>query len=138
MDPSRRDDGEQFRVVEIFEHRGRTCVIVKVDHTIGLSEKFKQSIKTFNSMYPFYNGYVEVLSTSRRKNLEKMIGNIESEELTYKGKLDQYDESRLKGKIFVGFDTAHWYDMEHPERKTLEVVKQRTIDFCDEIVEKSL
>jgi len=136
MNPSKRRSDKQFEVEDVFEYKGRTCVIVKVEMELELRKNpsITAPFLTLKSMYPFYNGYVEILD-KRKRNFD---GIIESEEITFTGKLDQYDDIELKGKVFAGFDTAHWYDMEHPERKTLQQVKERTIQFCEEMIAKGI
>lgn len=110
-----------FELVEVFEHLGRVCVIVRVK-IHGVS----------------HNGYVSVPEKHKDKNYDDFEGKIETDELTYGGHLESYQKCNplIVGKWFVGFDSNHVWNIEEPETRTYESVRARAILLAEELVAK--
>lgn len=106
-----------FELIEVFNHKRRKCVIVKVNiPKIGES----------------HNGYV---SLSENFNREKDPADfIEDIEITWYGKLSQYELP----EEYIGFDTNHVYNDIHPETKTYENVRKVTINLAEEMIRKGV
>ena len=105
----------RWKAMEIFVHKGRICVVVNMDNS-------------------YHNGYIQVLPKNQGKDYERFVKKIKTDELTYSGDL----HGLFNGIWFFGFDSAHsWNDM-HPETKSFESVKERTIKLCEEMVRKKI
>jgi hypothetical protein len=70
----------------------------------------------------YHNGYVEC---EQGTEFDNMCVYICGEEITFHGELSGLPD----GKYYIGFDTCHYYNDQHPETKTAEHVKAR----CQEI-----
>ncbi|MFP4006367.1 MAG: hypothetical protein ACLFUR_06650 [Candidatus Hadarchaeia archaeon] len=99
-----------FEIADIFKHRNRTCVVVRVN--IG-------------SVDVFHNGYVSVRDGNKETWYDYFQDRIETCELTFSDYLDQYDEFD-KEKWFLGFDTAHSWNDRNSESKAFSAVRERT------------
>ena len=103
-------------IKEIFEHKGRTCLVVEMN---------------IRMVGAFHNGYVEVSNKNKDKSYHDFVDQIQTDELTFSGKLE---DERLKDKYFLGFDSCHFWNDKKPESKTFESVKDRTIELCEEMI----
>lgn len=115
---------DEIIVKDVFKVGRRTCVVVE---------------RIMPCLLPFHNGYVEVLKKNYGKSYWDFIEKIETEELTYSGDLSHLNDPRIpKGKWFFGFDSAHYWNDLHPESKTFENVKERTIQLAKEMIKKRI
>ena len=109
----------EFKIVEIFKHRRRICVVIAA----SLS-------KSMN----FHNGYVSMLSKNSGRDYSEFYGKNLPEEPTFSGDLDFYRKSEIPlGTWFMGFDTAHIWDTSTTQ--SLDAVIQRTKDLADVMIE---
>ena len=117
----------QITVVRVFDYKGRTCVVIGI---------------WLNFIGNYHCGYVEVLPKNKGKKYEEgKFDKITAEEITYSGSLDHINSPELlgiKGKYFVGFDTAHYWNDLHPETKTFKSVFGRTKKLCDEMIKNGI
>ena len=98
-------------IVEDFQCGMRRCLVLKREMPrLGGRE-----------MAVYYNGYVELLPCDRCCDL-----NLESEEETFRGKLDSLNEE------YVGFDTAHSWNFETPYTQR----KAYSVEACKKIVDE--
>jgi hypothetical protein len=107
-------------VREIFMHKNRLCMVMEMRW---------ESI----SIGTYCNGYVQMLPSSKDLLYGKLTDRIKSGEITFGGTFPW-----LPNIKFLGFDTAHIWNDEHPETKTFENVKERTILLCGEMVRKRI
>ena len=115
-------DDMSFKVKEIFEHEGRTCVVVET-RLSGFS----------------HNGYVSLLGFHKNMSYGEIISEIDTNELTFSGFLERYsDEGKAYPDYtwFVGFDASHAWNDEEPESKTFESVRARTVQLAEELIKK--
>ena len=123
-----------IKIKEIFDFKGRMCVVVEM---LAAEETMFSSL--LHSIWPFHNGYVEVLKKNKGKDYQKFIDMIDTDELTFSGNFDYIKNDRIpKDKWFFGFDSAHYQNEEHPESKTFENVKKRTIELAEEMIRKRI
>lgn len=105
---------DEFKVVDVFKHRGRVCVIESFEF-IGVPIR--------------HNGYVEanIFIPDRYGDM------VHNEEITYYDELETsypyIDE--IEGKIFMGFSTHRFRDTEYAMSQ--EGVRLRTIMLCNEV-----
>ncbi|RLI85229.1 MAG: hypothetical protein DRO76_05790 [Candidatus Altiarchaeales archaeon] len=112
------------KVKEVFKVGRRICVVVEMD---------------ISSVGKYHNGYVSVLKKNYGKHYSDFIDRIETDELTYSGNLDHFKDKRIPEKVwFFGFDSAHYWNKLHPESKTFESVKARTILLAKEMIKKRI
>ena len=107
----------EFELVKQFEHAGRKCAVVKVDF----------SWSSLQPNGPSHNGYVEVFNNELKNNYNDY--EISGQELTFNGSLANFG---INGR-FVGFDTLHYYNTEHPHTQTLEHVECETRKIAEEL-----
>ena len=129
-------EDSKFEIVDVFEYRGRTCVIIRVNFMVGYDG------------YYAHNGYVSFRPKSRllkllKRRYEKEYSKYEylaEDGLTYDGYLGREwrkSNDPLASKIpedlyFFGFDTLHsWNDAENA---SYEVVKQKTLNMADNMI----
>jgi len=119
-------------IAEKFIYRRRTCVIVKL---VNVPLRVAP-----NGVC--YNGYVSVIPRSRRDYLAKLwafTDRIKTVELTYFGVLGHLPNSDIpKSLWFLGFDTTHIWNSEHPITQTLGHVKRQTMKLADEMIRKRI
>lgn len=106
-----------FKLMEVFEHLGRVCVVLRVE-IVGVT----------------HNGYVSI-SDESKDNTTDIFDGITTDELTYEGELPAYqkEDPRIKGRRFVGFDTNHVWNIENPESQTFEAVRLKTLQLAEEL-----
>ena len=121
-----------FKVVEMFDYKERTCVIVEVDYNINL-------FLTMADGNPgeYHNGYASVKEENHGSDYDEFSHKISVDELTYSGSLEEFPEVS-KGLWFIGFDSAHYWNNKDPESKTLKSVKKRLKKMVDEMVESKI
>ena len=78
-----------------------------------------------------HNGYVEI---KEHKHYDELIGQVNTDELTFSGDLEHLGEKKLKGKWFVGFDSAHSHNLDNPISQTFDSVKEITIKLAEELI----
>jgi len=100
---------KEWKLVETFKLKGHTCVIVKC---------------VLESGFVFHNGYVSV-------NKDIDTDKIQSVEITYTGTLERLGFP--PDMNFIGFDTAHLYNFEHPKSRTARAVKRSIKELVKEI-----
>jgi len=100
-----------FKLVETFEHVGRKCAIVESNIFNGTS----------------YNGYVQIVG--RLIEIMYFDSNVTEAELTFQGNLSMFG---LEG-VYVGFDTCHSYNLEHPHTRTLAFVREQVKKLAEEL-----
>jgi hypothetical protein len=122
----------RWKAMEIFVHKGRICVVVKMKGIENSAREFWEGKPISDSDY--CNGYVQTLPKNQGKDYESFVSMIKTDELTYAGDLN----GLFKGLWFFGFDSAHVWNDNHPESKTFESVKKRTIKLCEEMVRKKI
>jgi len=121
-----------YEIVKKFMYRGMLCIIIKMNfdtETIAGLSKVNKLIKTSGV---FHNGYVESSLKCSYHDLER---HIKSVELTYSGHLSQIDHT-LKDRWFLGFDTAHHWNLLHPNTQNAKAVEKTLKELCDEIISK--
>jgi len=108
-------------IVEIFDFRGRICMIRRV------------IMPLFNEDITYHNGYVEKAKNMYGKGYYD--ANVEGvdvgEEITFDGSWSEF-----KGREFWGFDTMHSYDTK--ETQSHKAVKERLLKFAEEIIASGL
>lgn len=112
---------EDFRIREIFKHKGRTCVIIEIH---------------MGPVGNWHNGYVETIKKIVNKRYAE---NIDTDDVTFSGSL--YDISKkngLKGKKFLGFDSGHYWNIKNQKSQTFREVKERTIRLCEKMIIKGI
>lgn len=107
-------------IKEIFLHRGRICMVMEM----RWASKF---------IGTFHNGYVQTLPKNKGKSYDKFNRRIHAEEITFGDTWEWMPDI-----FFFGFDSGHAWNDIHPESKTFEAVKKRTIELCDEMVRKGI
>jgi hypothetical protein len=118
-----------FEFVEQFKYRRRLCVIVKVLNVLS------QAAPTGFC----HNGYVAVIPRNVRKGYESFGHRIHTEELTYAGKLGFFHKGNIpKNQWFLGFDTLHYWNGEHPRTQTYAHVKRQIMKLADEMIRKRI
>lgn len=111
------------KVVKDFIFNNRRCLVVLVNRKIP---KFNNHLDEWSKLIqPYHNGYIEI------KNYEEHI-DIYTEEKTYCGNLDFDGLKILNNKLFIGFDTMHYYNFENPKTQSAESVELK----CKKIVEE--
>lgn len=122
---------ETSEVKEIVRYRGRICVVLK-QNLMSEGDARKLGKKYHHLLAGnFHNGYVEVAPRNRKKDYAKFVGAIESEELTYSGKLFFSDDF-----WFMGFDTMHYRDTK--KSQSFKNVRHGTSKLCDEMIKKGI
>ncbi|KKL78043.1 hypothetical protein LCGC14_2028770 [marine sediment metagenome] len=112
----------EFELVEVFKHRRRTCVVVRVN-LMGIGV--------------FHNGYAQVQPRHKGIDYNDLLDRITTDELTFSGELT-FDHADIAGRGFVGFDTAHHHNRLYPETTTQERVRAKTVSLCNELIEKNI
>lgn len=108
-----------FEIVSVENYKGRICVVVCC------------------SPGGYHNGYVSTLS--KVSYSDKNMNDIETDELTFDGDLDSYEDNRIpKGTWFVGFDTAHARNDRRPETKTYLWTHHTTLKLANELIAKGI
>lgn len=111
----------------IFKHKGRICAITK---NIWPSERLGTT----------HNGYVMVHPRNRDLPIEG-VDELETVAITWAGQFPgiHFDLREITPEDrFVGFDTAHAWNYDHPETQTFEAVKQKTIELVEEMICKGM
>jgi hypothetical protein len=122
----------ESKVVDVFKHRGRTCVIVSIEWNPNILARTK-------CITNYHNGYVSVAPRHKGLDYVEVAKRIEADELTYAGTLDTLDDDRIsKTMWFLGFDSAHFWNDLKPKSKTFESVRKRTIKIADEMIRKGI
>ena len=107
----------RFKLIEQFEHKGRTCVVIRSD-----------------ILETSHNGYIQT-KDNKHVDYDDYISKIETDELTYSGDLSHFG---IKDKFFVGFDSSHYWNTRATGSQTFESVKDRTIKICEEMVTQGI
>jgi hypothetical protein len=122
------DHSHTPEVVEIFKHRNRNCVIVRVSN-----------VHRTNAPKGFYhNGYVSVRPVNSGIHYSKLDRRIKSVELTYSDHLGKIMKLPvyLWDAWFIGFDTVHYWNSKHPSSQTAKAAKAVAITLADEMIAK--
>ena len=130
---------DRLKLIKDFRYKNRRCIVIKMelikpslmDGMGGLSN----SKLPKNFFVAYHNGYVELKDDELKNDCGDY--DIDSDEITYYGDLTNFQAlHNLKdlpdGKFYVGFDSAHSWNHEHPESKTAEYV----VNTCKKIVEE--
>ena len=111
----------KHKIVKMINYKERRCVIILLDRS--------------PYQKPFHNGYVELKNSEVKKHYDDY--NIECEELTYQGNLDFGKElNAADGKTYIGFDTVHGWNDNHPESKSIESVEKVCKKIVDELTKR--
>lgn len=114
------DEERKIEIVQDFKHKGVRCLV--------LCFKWKHEVRSVaDSLKDYHNGYVQ---TKERIDYHDVEGT--TEELTFSGNLD-----KVKG-WFLGFDSLHGWNDQHPESKTEVAVMEATRELADELILKNL
>ena len=127
-------EDSKFEIVDVFEHRGRVCVIIKV--------KWMERYDGYLS----YNGYVSLKKPRFLKRIpyEKDYSDFEGiaqDGLTYDGYLGREWRKQSKSLwvndipedlYFFGFDTLHSWNNE--ENSSYEAVRRKTLNMADNMI----
>jgi hypothetical protein len=125
----RKCSDTDFEFVETFRYRRRLCVIVKV-----VNVHTRIAPKGF-----VHNGYVSATLKNRGKHFGFFSNRIRTEELTYSGQLHHLPKSDIPMSIwFLGFDTLHIHNSEHPSSQSYSHVKRQTKKLADEMIRKRI
>lgn len=116
-------DVMESKIVDKFEYKGYECLIRKMDSDIVLNHA--------PNPFPYHCGYVRIDTHEFNHELNDIVTS-ETVEITFGGKIDKDD---IEG-TWIGFDSAHHWNVINPHTKTFGSVKQRTKDLVDEIKEK--
>ena len=117
------------KVVKDFRHKGRRCVVIEIDRS-KIMRKLPKSLK--RCFEPYCNGYVELEDEEVGENYDEY--KIKSDEITYQGNLKfpkGLDAS--DGKVYIGFDSAHFWNDENPKSKTMKYVANTCKNIVDEL-----
>ncbi len=114
---------EGVKVRDVFKHRGRACVVVRM----GL-----------RGMGEYHNGYVSVAPRHRGKHYNDFISRIKTDELTFGGGLSHLEDKRIPKAYFLRFDSMHYWNDKNPISKTFGMVRKRTIELANEMVDKGI
>ena len=123
-----------YEIAKKFMYKGILCVVVKMGfYQLGKVTIIKHRLKENMKISRIYhNGYVESSLKCSYHDLER---HIKSVELTYSGHLSQIDHT-LKDRWFLGFDTAHHWNLLHPNTQNAKAVEKTLKELCDEIRSK--
>ena len=122
-------DNHDFEFVETFRYRRRLCVIVKV---VNVDARIAP-----NGFV--HNGYVSATLKNRGKHFGFFVNRIRTEELTWGGELNHLPKSGIpRGIWFLGFDTLHIHNSEHPSTQSYSHVKRQTKKLADEMIRKRI
>jgi len=122
-------DDMKFEVAEIFRYRKRNCVIVKA---INVHARIAPSGS-------YHNGYVSVIRKNNGSTYSHFSHRINAAEIAYSGFLRNLPFFILNQSIwFFGFDTAHFWNGEHPSSQTFKSVKRKTMELADEMIKKRI
>ena len=117
------------KVVKDFKYKGRRCVIIEIDRSNTAPKGFENSI----GFKPYCNGYVELKKSEILENYDDYP--IKCEEITYQGNLKfpkGLDAS--DGKQYIGFDSAHSWNDEEPESKTVVYIEKTCKKLVNELI----
>ena len=127
----------QMKVVRDFKYKGRRCVVILISRLPGLpdvSDVSSDSIRGY--LEPYCNGYVELKDSEVKEDYDDY--NIESDELTYHGKLCFSELKVDDGKTYIGFDSVHHWNNMNLESKTAEFVANTCKKIVVELHKKQL
>lgn len=122
------DETRRFQVMEVFNYRRRTLTIVKI---LGIP-------RLCAPKGSYHNGYVSVAPRHKGMPYDDVISRVHSVELTYTGTLSHLRDRRIPNAWFLGFDTLHYWNSEHPKSQTFGVVHKKTIELADEMIRKGI
>jgi hypothetical protein len=128
----RFDKPTRILAMEIFKHKGRICVVIRMKGIENISREFWEGGVISDSDY--CNGYVQTLDKNYGKDYEEFENKIKTDMLTYSGDLSGF----FDGIWFLGFDSAHVWNEKNPKTKTFEYVKEKTKKLCEEMVKKGI
>jgi hypothetical protein len=121
------DEDVRFQIKEVFSYRRRTLVIVEILNVPTVCAPSGSC----------HNGYVSVARRNKGVGYE-LVSRIKSVELTYTGMLNHFKDKRIPNAWFLGFDTLHYWNGEHPASQTFGAVHKKTIELADEMIRKRI
>lgn len=120
-------------VKAVFNHRGRTCVVIELGFELppGMN-------KMVSLPESFHNGYVSVDPSHEGKSYNDFCDRIDTEELTFGGKFEgrMQDEKIPSDVTFFGFDTTHCHNT--PATQSFEYARKQTIKLADEMIKEGI
>ena len=123
------------KIVSLFYYKDRAIVIVQCKWN-------KKVIKVAPGLRDYCNGYVSVKKKWYHRWWKPDYRIIEdlfnTEELTFSGYLGDLPNlpTHLAGVWFVGFDSAHYWNIQNPESATEKAVTKRAKKLCNEMIKK--
>jgi len=116
-------------IAKEFVYGGRHCVISFVDNA-NLRKLANDTNYADRYLSDYHNGYIEIKESEHKEEFDYHL----CEEVTFLGDLSFLGKD--PDRIYIGFDTMHYYNHENPETKTLEHVKIQCIKIVDELNEQ--
>ena len=124
----------KFKIVEEFTYKGRKCVVVKIyqsDLRKVLKKHYpdKEPMKLAMKLHKDYHtGYIELKPGEIKESYDE-YPHVR-EELTFMRTLNHIDK-KFDDTVFLGFDLAHYWNMENPKTQT----KEWAVKTCKEVVD---
>lgn len=111
---------ESIQKVRDFIYKNRRCIVLKMTLPFG----------TFGI---YHNGYVELKPNEIKDDYNSY--NMKSDEITYIGKLDRFAERYdfSDGKTYIGFDSAHYWNIGKPKSRTADYVEHTCKKIVNEL-----
>ncbi len=97
-----------------FVYKGRRCIVIEM-----------------KQLGNYCNGYIELKPYEISKNYDDY--KIKADEMTYLGDLRNVEGLDIKGINFIGFDSIHYWNDQHPESKTANYVANTCKDVVKEM-----
>ena len=117
----------KHKVVKEFNYGKRRCVVISIKWNLP------KEIKSIPKVW--HNGYVET------KGYEQGV-ETNTEAITYRGNLDFSHNGKgldaSDGKMYIGFDTMHYYNFNNPKTQTAKYVERRCMMMVDELYGKDI
>jgi CxxC motif-containing protein len=117
--------GDEYKLVDKFYHKGLLCAIIKIDRSTKLPVKLKNKFPLPYGLH-YHCGYVELKHDFKYEDLADFI---KCAELTFSGNLPFFSK-KIK---FVGFDTAHYWNLIDPKTQELPFAKKKIIQLAKEM-----
>lgn len=132
----------EFRFRDLFQHNGRTCLIVEREKLPEDADNFMAllSAQLFNNSFRItYCAYVE--SKKAPLTTRDFIGEELSEDVSFVGKFEKPHAKEVISRypetyetFWIGFDSGLF--KETSITNTYEYVKERLKVFCEELIEE--
>lgn len=116
------------KIKKDFIYKGRRCIVLEMSCNFMIT--------------PYCCGYVELTEEEakhainddkERPSYDYFNKFIQSDEMTFMDNLNPVEGLDTGNTIFIGFDSAHYWNDEHPESKTPDYVANTCKKIVDEL-----